>query len=70
MVDPKRYLNPDGSYDWDKFDQLSESEQISIKKTWTDSDWQRWLDRFSYITLEEFLGDLLQINEEEFGPDE
>jgi hypothetical protein len=70
MVDPKRYLNPDGSYDWDKFDQLSESEQISIKKTWTDSDWQRWLDRFGYITLEEFLGDLLQINEEEFGPDE
>jgi hypothetical protein len=70
MVDPKRYLNPDGSYDWDKFDQLSESEQISIKETWTDSDWQRWLDRFGYITLEEFLGDLLQINEEEFGPDE
>jgi hypothetical protein len=70
MVDSKRYLNPDGSYNWEKFDQLTENEQISIKKCWTDDDWLRWYDRFGYMTLEEFLDELLKINEEEFGPDE
>jgi hypothetical protein len=62
MIDPERYLNPDGTYDWDKFDQLTESEQISIKKTWDVCDWQRWYDRFGYWTLDEFNEILKQIN--------
>jgi hypothetical protein len=70
MVDPKRYLNPDGSYDWEKFDQLSEDEQIEIEETWSVCNWQRWYDRFGYMTLEEFGEFLMEIIEKEFGPDE
>jgi hypothetical protein len=77
MVDPKRYLNPDGSYDWEKFDQLTEDEQIEIEETWSVCDWQRWYDRFGYWTIDEFNEILKQItinaccskrslNEEEF----
>jgi hypothetical protein len=70
MVDPERYLNPNGSYDWTKFDRLTEDEQISIKKSWTDDDWLRWYDRFGYWTLVEFRELLMNMIEEEFGKDE
>jgi hypothetical protein len=62
MIDKRKYLTEDGKIDWQKFDLLTESEQISIKKTWSDSDWQRWLDRFGYWTLDEFNEILRQIN--------
>jgi hypothetical protein len=70
MIDPEIYLNPDGTYNWLKFDQLTESEQISIKKTWDVCDWQRWDDRFGYMTLEKFRDLLLRINDDEFGDGE
>jgi NTP pyrophosphatase (non-canonical NTP hydrolase) len=54
MIDKRKYLTEDGKIDWQKFDLLTEDEQIEIKETWGDSDWQRWYDRFGYWTIEEF----------------
>lgn len=70
MIDPERYLNPDGTYNWLKFDQLTEDEQGEIKDTWTDRDWQRWYDMVGYMTLEEFGDLLLRINDDALGDGE
>jgi hypothetical protein len=67
MVDESRYLTEDGKIDWQKFDLLTEDEQIEIKETWGDRDWQRWYERFGYLTLDEFGEFLMEIIEKEFG---
>jgi hypothetical protein len=69
MIDPERYLNPDGTYDWTKFNLLTEDEQNEIEMTWDEKQRLEWLKSGGFYTLEEFREFLMEIIEEEFGPD-
>jgi hypothetical protein len=60
MVDPKRYLNPDGSYDWTKFDQLTESEQVTIMGQWTHQQRIEYLMR-NTISEKECFGPIFKL---------
>jgi hypothetical protein len=68
MIDPERYLNPDGSYDWEKFDQLTEDERTDIMVRWNASLWFDYYDRFGWMTVDEFEEMLMNIIEEELDP--
>jgi hypothetical protein len=51
MIDPERYLNPDGTYDWTKFNQLTEDEQNEIMNTWNSDQWEDYTDKDGYWTF-------------------
>jgi hypothetical protein len=54
MIDPERYLNPDGTYNWLKFDQLTEEEQLEVKETWDEKQRFEWHKSIGFMTIDEF----------------
>ncbi|MBQ6624310.1 MAG: hypothetical protein IIX39_00635 [Clostridia bacterium] len=46
----KNFLNEDGSFDFENFNQLNESKQIQLMETWTP---QQWLEYRMQNTISE-----------------
>ena len=44
--------------DFEKFESLSEEEQLSLKKTWGEREWCDYLEKGGYVSCEEFFEEL------------
>ena len=44
--------------DFEKFEALSEEEQLSLKKTWGEREWCDYLEKGGYVSCEEFFKEL------------
>lgn len=63
----KEYVNEDGSFDFTKFDLLSESEQLNEQTSWTDQQWWQFFSRDGILTHDEFCQELDKIIQEVYG---
>ena len=61
------YINEDGKIDWQKFELLTEDEQIVEKKNWTPEQQRQYFLRDGYMTLDEFIEKLYEINRRVYG---
>lgn len=50
MIESYNLLNEDGSFDFEKFNQLNESKQIQLMEAWTP---QQWLEYRMQNTISE-----------------
>ena len=61
MEKKKTYINEDGSMDFDKFNLLSEEEQLDEMEHWTEKQWIDYMSQTTALTEEECFGPVIEL---------
>ena len=70
MKKQKTYINEDVSMDFDKFNLLSEEEQLDEMEHWTEKQWIDYMSQTPALTEEECFGPILAKIEKEIQENE